>query len=618
MGTLREVYRLLSRNWRSLVGFELIYRALAVAALVPLLTLPLDALMSATGRYYLTWDTMWGFLLEPQVLAVLVVTVVILSALSVFDVSAILLILDQSREDVRATVGEAGSYAWRQLRRSFSHGNVLLPLYSLVLVPVLNVGVTMMVVRELSVPEYIQDHIVHNLVLSAGQFLVLLLAAYASMRLIYTLHAFALEERDFADAARRSWRLSRNHFWGDVWGIVGVQAVFSLAVFLVLALILAVGYYLAFDVLTQSVAVSLVVSVCLVATLVVGGVFAGLGTAIGYAAVSVRYWERVESLGEKIVDPEPIRSDSRHMRTSPLSIRGSVAFAVVVVVLVGASTWAIEYLQATPEVADDLVSPVVSDTVEVTGHRGASDDYPENTMIAFRAAAREGADWIELDVQQSKDGILYVAHDSNFLRVSGVDANSYDLTWEEIKQLDAGAYMGERFEGERYPMLSEVVAWAKVVGVNLNIELKPTGYETDFEHDVIRVLKNVGYEDHCIVTSQDYRTVLNLKMEDPDITTAYVMTIAYGDICRLRAADIYSIEETCCTRAMVAYVHANGKEVLSWTVNSEANMNSVMANGVDNIITNHVTLARRVVDETSEMSVAQAIFVQLVALVLGW
>ena len=50
--------------------------------------------------------------------------------------------------------------------------------------------------------------------------------------------------------------------------------------------------------------------------------------------------------------------------------------------------------------------------------------YPENTMAAFRGAVEQGCDWIELDVQESRDGQVFVMHDTNFLRTIGIDANS--------------------------------------------------------------------------------------------------------------------------------------------------------------------------------------------------
>lgn len=59
--------------------------------------------------------------------------------------------------------------------------------------------------------------------------------------------------------------------------------------------------------------------------------------------------------------------------------------------------------------------------VEVTAHRGYSTEYPENTIPAFKGAITVGADWAELDVQQTADGEVIVMHDSSLKRTTGLD-----------------------------------------------------------------------------------------------------------------------------------------------------------------------------------------------------
>ena len=79
-------------------------------------------------------------------------------------------------------------------------------------------------------------------------------------------------------------------------------------------------------------------------------------------------------------------------------------------------------------------------TMEVTAHRGASRFFPENTMAAFQGALEAGADWIELDVHESKDGQIFVMHDKSFKRTTGVNALAWTLTYDEIAELDAGSF----------------------------------------------------------------------------------------------------------------------------------------------------------------------------------
>jgi len=73
--------------------------------------------------------------------------------------------------------------------------------------------------------------------------------------------------------------------------------------------------------------------------------------------------------------------------------------------------------------------------ITVQAHRGSSIEYPENSMRAFQEACDETAQYIELDVQQTKDGVIYVMHDKNLKRTTGLDKYSYEVTWDEIKDL---------------------------------------------------------------------------------------------------------------------------------------------------------------------------------------
>ena len=75
---------------------------------------------------------------------------------------------------------------------------------------------------------------------------------------------------------------------------------------------------------------------------------------------------------------------------------------------------------------------------QITAHRGASKEAPENTLAAFQRAIDEMADYIELDVQMTKDGYIVVMHDTSAYRTTGVSKNITDMTYYEVRNLDAG------------------------------------------------------------------------------------------------------------------------------------------------------------------------------------
>src|SRR5580700_5266452 len=117
-----------------------------------------------------------------------------------------------------------------------------------------------------------------------------------------------------------------------------------------------------------------------------------------------------------------------------------------------------------------LVTPR-SEAVEIIGHRGASEDAPENTLASFRLAWTQNADAAETDVYLSKDGEIVVIHDANTRRVGGRDGKVVDQTLAELKQLDIGRWKGEQWAGERIPTLAELLAIIPE-GKRLFIEIK--------------------------------------------------------------------------------------------------------------------------------------------------
>ena len=142
------------------------------------------------------------------------------------------------------------------------------------------------------------------------------------------------------------------------------------------------------------------------------------------------------------------------------------------------------------------------------------------------------------------------------------------------------------------PLLSEVLDFASKNNIKLNIELKPTGREVDFEKQVVDIIHEYDFQDKCVVTSQSYETLERIKKEDETIKTVYVMVIAIGDITKLKYADAFSVESMNINADLVRNVHNAGSEIYVWTINTEESVNRMVELGVDNIITDDVEMVK--------------------------
>ena len=240
-----------------------------------------------------------------------------------------------------------------------------------------------------------------------------------------------------------------------------------------------------------------------------------------------------------------------------------------------------------------LKSHTLSSDIVVTSHRGYSTAAPENTLPAFRMSIQSGAEYAELDVQMTKDGVAVLTHDTNLRRCTGLDANVYDLTYEELEQLDAGSFFSKRFSGTRIPTLKQVLRLCKGK-IRLNIEIKPSPETPALEEEVVRLIRESGFENDCTITSKSLNTLSKIKALAPEIRTGYITHSGFLGFHDQRDVDFYSIENGSITVLTVWQAHLRGKTVSAWTVNREEDAERMIRLGVDDIITDDPTLIQRV------------------------
>lgn len=233
----------------------------------------------------------------------------------------------------------------------------------------------------------------------------------------------------------------------------------------------------------------------------------------------------------------------------------------------------------------------------VLGHRGASADAPENTLAAFRLALAQGADGFELDVWRCATGELVVAHDEDAVRVAGVPLAIPDASFDALRALDVGAYRGERFRGERIPLLHEVLD--AFPGAVVNVELKSRGgRDLQLGAAAAALLRRRPDADRVIVSSFDYRLLVPFRMGAPHVPVGLLFEEEHR--WRLRTALAIRLLQpaavhpqwTLATDRRVRRWRARGLAVSPWTVDAPADVARACALGAAAIITNVPGAAR--------------------------
>jgi len=225
------------------------------------------------------------------------------------------------------------------------------------------------------------------------------------------------------------------------------------------------------------------------------------------------------------------------------------------------------------------------------GHRGASADYPENTLAAFAAALDAGAGGVELDVRLSRDGVPVVIHDAGLARTTGVPGLVAERTRAELAGLDAGAWRGR--PGEPVPTLEEALTVVAGRGVTA-IELKETAaVHPGLAVTVLEVAERAGVLGSVLILAFDHAHLPAARRRAPEVPTVALTADRPADPAELLAATgaaligppAGGVDAWLCDA-----VHAAGGQVLAWTVDDPVRFDELLAAGCDVLVSNRPAL----------------------------
>jgi glycerophosphoryl diester phosphodiesterase len=254
-------------------------------------------------------------------------------------------------------------------------------------------------------------------------------------------------------------------------------------------------------------------------------------------------------------------------------------------------------------------------TVEITGHRGSKVKAPENTLSALRQAIAEGADYAEIDVQTTADGVVVLFHDDDFMRVASLNRRLRDINYQELKDIDAGSWFAPQFSSERIPTLQEIIDLARG-RIKLNIELKYTWPDPTLTEKVAHIIRQNEFSSDCVVSSLNFSAVTEIKRIFPELTAGFIVFKVAGNLPRMEA-DFMSINAARATPRLVRRLHRHGRGVHVWTVNDFNNVISMIEVGVDNIITDYPANVRRYMEAWNALSGSEKIVLMLRNLIVG-
>lgn len=229
-----------------------------------------------------------------------------------------------------------------------------------------------------------------------------------------------------------------------------------------------------------------------------------------------------------------------------------------------------------------LRGPLPSDP-QLIAHRGGPAYAPENTLAAFRSAIAIGADWIEMDIQMTKDGALIVMHDETVDRTTNGTGRVQDLTLEQILALDAG-------NGEQVPTFEEVIALAKKARVGILPEAKSPHLYPGIGAEMVQAIVEADYVEKTVIQSFDPQTLNTIKALDPDIQVCPLYGLGTLSLSGPQPGEANVLcpmaEMVILNPWMIKQAHAERRQVFVWfgVIEYPVVMRFVLALGADGLM----------------------------------
>lgn len=409
----------------------------------------------------------------------------------------------------------------------------ILPLifYSLIIIPFSNVGLSIYFLSNLKIPDFVLAVVWENYLFTIMYLIFLVIIFFLNFKFYYTFIIFYDQKVSFREALSLSYKRTNGKFF--------YIAKYMILVF-VPTFILSLGIvllYLIFNVLAIKIPLFEFFFAAVGGSLIVVSTFLLLIIASIYSIQFIVISYKNKALQ---ATPKPKYNFLPYL----------TGLAVLVVSIYGM------FVYTPPSELEDI---------KIISHRGVMDQAIENTYESLEAAHAKNADYVELDVQQLKDGTLIVYHDPSLKRLTGLNKKVGDVTWEEVEALN----IRQNGMVSKIPRFDEYLEKSAELNQKLLVEIKTNPSDSpDFIQQILEhVTKSSLPKSDVLYQSLTLDAMLKVKEFDPNAYTAYIIGFNIGGLDNLNV-DAYSIDEMSVTKRVVFDVRRYEKDLLIWSVDT--------------------------------------------------
>ena len=563
--SIHNVYENLVEYLKSI----LVLQGIRFIIAVPIITFIFHRLLKRLGLSSITENDFGELFKSPVTIGILLIFILVFLFFIYYEIGYYFLLAHYQNTKETYTFKEIIKDLNKKAKYFLSFQAIYFFVYFLLVLPLASLGLNAGLIKGIRIPNFITDELLKNEYGIVVYVLFILLVLYLSLRLIYAVPFFVIEKDiTIKDAVKKSFSRSK----GDLLKTLSI-------------LIIIIGIHTLAIAASTAILFTPIIIVELISNKIAPFFAAFFLTGIqwflfiGYGLLQVVISEAVYILAFKkenkklkvnlLKDKDKIIEKYK----KPFIFKGKrkIFRKIALVLFLGISLY--NYFLIT--------EPIYVPKTKILAHRGYTSGGVENSIGSLKAAAEFNPDYVELDIQETKDNEFVVFHDSNLSRLSNRNETIKELTLEELQEVEIKA---EGFK-DTIPSLRDFIKTSKDLNIKLLVEIKPTGNESpNMVLNLINLLKEEGVEKDYLIQSLDLEILKEVRKVSPEIKLGHVIGFNIGSLPDY-GFDFIVLEEFSINNKILKEAREKEIDLFVWTINDDDLIRKYLDMNIDGIIT---------------------------------
>lgn len=564
IGIIKSTFSQMKAQWFDYFGSILVLQVIRIGIVLPMLSFLFYKMLSKANVLSITQDNYQEIITHPLAILLGIALLLLFVFFTFYELGYFFILANNKAQGKDIKVREIVRRLNSKARFFLSIHSLFLFLYFLLILPLVSFGLNAALIQNIKVPDFIIDEL---LMTPGGLYLyigVLVVLSYLALRLLYAIYFFVTDESlSIWQSLKDSWHYSKGKSFQNIVILGGITLLFGLLIGAVVFIImLPVMGADKFAPLIAPVIAGIAMTLIQMMLFLFGGLLQPLiATAI------------VASASNLVTEPAPKEPKKSLKKWLNEHRKLRVITSIGLIGLLVFNIWS-------------TVAIIYQPQSLMIAHRGFMSKGVENSLGGLRASAAAGADFVELDIQETSDQQFVVMHDYNLKRLAGINQEVRKLTLAELQKIE----IKQNGFVDTIPSLAEFIEVARETNIKLLIEIKPHGYESpEMVANLVEFLNEKEVVTDFLVQSLDLKILNEVKELEPKIKTGYIIPLNIGSLPQ-SVHDFYVVEDFSITESLINEAAELDKDLFVWTVNKEELLKKYLRLDIDGIITNHPDL----------------------------